>query len=50
MDLKFEVKIKPELLDLGNRVEAGIRAGLLRAAGAVEAEAVKEAPRKTGNL
>ena len=50
MELKTEVKISPELLDLGNRIEAGIQAGLLRAAGAVEAAAVETAPVKTGNL
>jgi len=50
MELKAEVKISPELLNLGNRIEAGIRAGLLRTAGAVEAAAVEGAPKKTGNL
>ena len=50
MEFKTTIKISPELLKLGDRVEAGIEAGLLRAAGAVEAVAVEEAPKKKGNL
>ena len=50
MELKTEIKISPGLLKLGDRIHAGIQAGLLRAAGAVEARAVEEAPRVTGNL
>ena len=50
MEIKTEIKISPSLLKLGNALEAGIQAGLLRAAGAVEAAAVAEAPIKTGNL
>ena len=50
MELKAEVKISPGLLKLGDQIEAGIHAGLLRAAGAVEAVAVEEAPVVRGNL
>lgn len=50
MEFKTEIKISPELLNLGNNLEAGIKAGLLRAAGAVEAAAVEKAPVRTGNL
>ena len=50
MEFKTEIKISPELLKLGNNLEAGIQAGLMRAAGAVEAAAVETAPVTTGNL
>jgi len=50
MEIKTEIKISENLLKLGDRAEAGIEAGLLRAAGAVEAAAVEEAPKATGNL
>jgi len=50
MEFRTEIKISPNLLRLGRDLEAGIRAGLLRAAGAVEAAAVQEAPKATGNL
>ena len=50
MEFKTEIKISPELLKLGNNLEAGIRAGLLRAAGAVEGAAMEKAPVRTGNL
>jgi HK97 gp10 family phage protein len=50
MEFKTEIKISPELLKLGNNLEAGIQAGLLRAAGVVEAADVAEAPVRTGNL
>jgi HK97 gp10 family phage protein len=50
MEFKTTIKISPELFKLGDRVEAGIEAGLLRAAGAVEAAAVEEAPIQRGHL
>jgi HK97 gp10 family phage protein len=50
MEFKTEIKISPDLLNLGNNLEAGIKVGLLRTAGAVEAAAVKEAPVRTTNL
>ena len=50
MEFRTEIKISPNLLKLGRDLEAGIQAGLLRTAGAVEAAAVQEAPKATGNL
>jgi HK97 gp10 family phage protein len=50
MEFRTEIKISPNLIKLGRDLEAGIQAGLLRAAGAVEAAAVQEAPKATGNL
>ena len=50
MEIKTEVKISDDLKNLGNRAESAIQAGLLRAAGAVEAAAVEEAPKARGNL
>ncbi len=50
MELKAEVKISEDLLRLGERAKDGIEAGLIRAAGAVEAEAVRETPVVSGNL
>jgi HK97 gp10 family phage protein len=50
MDIKAEIKISDDLKDLGDRAESAVEAGLLRAAGAVEATAVEEAPKARGNL
>jgi len=53
MEIKTDIKISPELFRLGERIEEAIETGLLRAAGAVEAAVVEEAPKskpKGGNL
>ena len=50
MEFKTEIKISPELLKVGNNLAAGIQAGLLRTAGAVEAAAMETAPVRTGEL
>jgi HK97 gp10 family phage protein len=44
MELKINLKISPALKRLRENLEAAIEAGLLRAAAAVEARAVEEAP------
>ena len=50
MELKINLKISPALKRLRENLEAAIEAGLLRAAGAVEAKAAEEAPKVSGNL
>jgi HK97 gp10 family phage protein len=50
MEFKINLKISPRLKRLRENVEAAIEAGLLRAAAAVEARAVEEAPKVRGNL